>query len=102
MRMRLRKAESAGRWCLGSAVNRLRILCRRSQDIPRVCGKQLAADDVEVSQREHDEGAGEVLGQAAIADRGEAPQPLHHVEGMFPAGARARSSTVDLAPALAQ
>jgi len=39
-----------------------------SQDAPRLRGEQLAADEVKVRQREVRPGAGEMLGEAAIAD----------------------------------
>src|SRR5262245_47361075 len=51
---------------------------RDLENAPRL-RQQLAADEVEIRQREETEGARQVLGEAAIADLGEAPQPLHDV-----------------------
>jgi hypothetical protein len=49
---------------------------RDSQDAPRLWRQQLAADHVQVRQREQAEGPRQILGEAAVADLGEAPQPL--------------------------
>src|SRR5215469_2630166 len=60
------------------------------------------SDLVEVGQREHGLCPRQVLGQAAIAHLGEAPQLLDHPEGVLAAGAGARACPIDHAPALAQ
>jgi len=60
------------------------------------------ADLVAVGQCEHGLRPRQVLGQAAIAHLGEAPQLLDHAEGVLAAGARARTRPIDHAPALAQ
>jgi len=59
---------------------------RDSPGAPRLRWQQLAADQVEVCQREEAEGARPVLGDAAIPDLREAPQTLHHVERVLAAG----------------
>src|SRR5262245_12342391 len=88
-----RPARVAGpvRWC-----------SRRSQDAPRLRRQQLATDQVEVRQREETEGARQVLGEAAIADLGEAPQPLHDVEWVLPARPSPRPGAIDRPPARTQ
>ena len=60
---------------------------RDLQDAPRLWRQQLAADQVEVRQREQAEGARQVLRHAPVAYLGEAPQPLDHMERMLAAGA---------------
>ena len=59
-------------------------------------------DSVEVGQGEHGLRPRQVLGQAAVAHLGETPQLLDHAEGVFAAGARARTRPIDHPPALAQ
>ena len=50
--------------------------------------RETASQEIEIRQGERREEAHGVLGQAAIADLGEAPEPFHHMEGMLPTGAR--------------
>src|SRR5882672_1306129 len=88
-----RSVSPAGPGSLGS---------RYSQDAPRRWRQQLAADEVEIGEREQAEGARQVLGDAAIADLGKPPQPLHHVEGVLAAGPGPRPRPIDGAPARAQ
>ena len=53
--------------------------------------QQAAPDHVQIRQREHREQSGGVLGQSAVAHLGEAPQLLHHPEGMLTTGASRRA-----------
>ena len=62
--------------------------------------QQPATHEIQIRQREHRLRFREVLGEAAVAHLREAPQALHHVEGVLATRPRARS--VDQAPALAQ
>jgi len=55
-----------------------------SQDTPRLRQQQLAADLIEVRQREETEGARQVLGEAAVADLGEAHRRLTTWNGCSP------------------
>src|ERR1700722_940088 len=73
-----------------------------SQGAPRCGWKQLMPDLVKVGEGEHGLRPRQILGQAAIAHLGEAPQLLDHAEGVFAAGASARTRPIDHAPALAQ
>ena len=57
---------------------------------------------VKVGQGEHGLRPRQVLGQAAIAHLGEAPQLLDHAEGVLAASTRARARPIDHAPAFAQ
>ncbi len=75
---------------------------RDSQDAPRLRWQQLAADRVEVRQREQAEGARQVLRDAAVADLGESPQPLDHMEWVLAAGTGPRPRPIDGAPARGQ
>jgi len=59
-------------------------------------------DSVEISQCKHGLRPRQVLGQAAIAHLGEAPQLLDHAERVLAAGPGARARPIDHAPALAQ
>lgn len=60
--------------------------------------QQAPRDQVESSGPEHREGAGEILGEAAILHLGEAPEAFDHMERMLPARPLLRSPPVD--PAL--
>src|SRR4030095_16679875 len=71
---------------------------RGSRDAPRLWWQELAADQVEGGQREEAEGARQVLGEAAIADLGEAPQALHPVERVLAAGTGPRPRPTEGAP----
>jgi len=73
-----------------------------SQDTPRLRQQQLAADLIEVRQREETEGARQVLGEAAVADLGEAPQTLDDMERVLTARPRARPRPIDRPPACGQ
>src|SRR5258705_11455765 len=84
-----RSASPAGPGSLGS---------RYSPDAPCRWRQQLAADEVEIGEREQAEGARQVLGDAAIADLGKPPQPLHHVERVLAAVPGPRPGPNDLAP----
>src|SRR5262245_15087204 len=75
---------------------------RDSENAPRLRRQQLAADQVEIRQREETEGARQVLGEASIADLGEAPQPLHDVEWVLPARPSPRPGAIDRPPARTQ
>src|SRR5688572_29326359 len=59
---------------------------------PRSCGTHLrrepASEAIEIRQREGREEPHGVLGEAAIADLREAPQPFDHMKGVLAAGAR--------------
>src|SRR5262245_4447365 len=79
-----------------------RLSSRDSQDTPRRPRQQLAADQVEVRQREEAEGARQVLSEAAVAHFGEAPQPLHDMERVLAARPGPRPGAVDGPPPRAQ
>src|SRR6266404_6024958 len=66
------------------------------------CRQELASDGIEIRQCKHDVRARQVFREPAIADLREAPQPLHHKEGMFAASPRARAGAIDLPPPFAQ
>src|SRR5690242_9849710 len=74
----------------------------RSQVAPHARRKQLAAHLVEIGQREHGLRPCQILGQAAIAHLGEAPQLLDHAKGVLAARAGARTRPIDHPPALTQ
>jgi hypothetical protein len=57
---------------------------------------------VEIGEREHGLRPCQVLGQAAIAHLGEAPELLDHAKGVLAASAGARARPIDHPPALAQ
>src|SRR5688572_6083681 len=67
----------------------------QSQGAPCPRRQQSASHEVEIGKGEHGVGLGEVLGDAAVAHLGEAPQALNDVEGMLDAGANARARAID-------
>src|SRR5262245_36803352 len=73
-----------------------------SKGTPLPRGAQSSAGQIEVGESKHRECASRVLRQAPVSHLGEAPQSLHHVEGMLASGANPRASTVDLSPTLVQ
>src|SRR5262249_4195829 len=80
----------------------VRLFARDSQDAPRLGRQQLAADQVEIRQREETEGARQVLGEAAVADLAEAPQALHDVERVLATRPGPRPGAIDGPPPRAQ
>ena len=84
-----RPASGAAPWQIGP---------RHSQDAPHLRREQLAADAVEVRQREEAEGPREVLGEAAIPDLGKSPQALHDVERMLATGPGPRPGPINRPP----
>src|SRR5262249_45676970 len=78
-------------------------LCTQdSQDAPRLRRQQLAADLEEVAQREEPQAPRQVLGEAAVADLGEAPQPLDDMEWVLATRPGPRPRPIDRAPACGQ
>src|ERR1700746_3799844 len=73
-----------------------------SQGARRSGREQLMPDLLKVGEGEHGLRPRQVLGQAAIAHLGEAPQLLDHAEGVLAAGTGARARPIDHAPAFAQ
>src|SRR5271170_1871922 len=73
-----------------------------SQPAPRLCRKKLSAHLVEIGQCEHGLGAGQILGQTAVSDLGEAPQLLDHPKGMLAAGPSSRARPIEQPPTRAQ
>src|SRR5687767_6252541 len=67
----------------------------RSQGASCSRGQQSASHEVEIGKGEHCVGLGKVLRDAAIAHLGEAPEALHHIEGVLDVGANARARTID-------
>ena len=102
MNSRRSKQESASSSRPASRVGSKPVGVRGSQGAPRCWRQQLAADQVEVGQREEAEGARQVLGNAAIPDLGKPPQPLDDVERVLAAGAGPRPRPIDRAPACRQ
>src|SRR5262244_1212509 len=85
-----------------SSVRPVPLSTQDSQDAPRLRRQQLAADQVEVRQREEAEGPRQVLGDPAVAHLGEPPQALDHVEWVLAAGPGARPRPIDRPPACVQ
>src|SRR5262249_20346440 len=85
-----------------SSAGSVRRSARDSQDAPRLRRPQLAADQVEIGQREETKGARQVLGEAAIADLAEAPQALDDMEHVLAAGPGPRPRPIDRPPPRAQ
>src|ERR1700728_2129371 len=69
---------------------------------PGLYRKQLSANLVEIGQCEHGLRSGQVLGQAAISDLGEAPELLNDAKGVLATGSGPRARAVDHSPTLAQ
>src|SRR5688572_14401760 len=67
----------------------------RSQGAPCPWRHQSTPHEIEVGESEHAIGLGQILGDAAIAHLGEAPQALDHIEGVLDAGADARARAID-------
>src|SRR5215472_10025415 len=84
------------------AAGSVRPCSRDSQDAPRLRRQQLAADQVEVRQREEAEGARQILGETPVAHLGEAPQALDHVERMLTARPGPRPGAINGPPPSAQ
>src|SRR6516225_7884689 len=91
--------ELASPWRPARCAGPVRLSAWDSQDTPRLRRQQLAADLIEVRQREETEGARQVLGDPAVADLGEAPQTLDDMERVLTACPGARPRPIDHPPA---
>jgi hypothetical protein len=74
--------------CSTRSAGPVRLAARYSPDAPRLRRQQVAANKVEIRQREETEGARQVLGEATVAYLGEAPEALHDVKRVLAGGFR--------------
>src|SRR6185312_2107463 len=65
-------------------------------------GHQLASDHVQVRQSEGGKQPRGVLRKPSVADLAEAPEALHHVEGMLAPGSGCRTQAVEVALVLGE
>src|SRR5215470_3520892 len=94
--------ESAAPSRPASSAGPVPLSTQDSQDTPRLRRQQLAADQVEVRQREEAESARQVLSGPAVTHLGEAPQALDHVERVLTARPGARPHPIDRPPMCGQ
>src|SRR6266542_4021425 len=66
-----------------------------SQGGLRPFGQQSSSHKVQIRQREHRKRSRCVLGQAAVTNRGESPQSLDHMKGVFRPSSAARACAID-------
>src|SRR5690349_2096765 len=86
-----------GRDLLGRHSRSILLPFCRSQGELRPARQQSSPNQVQIRQREDSEGPRRILGQAAVTNFGEAPEPFDHMKGVFTACPTARSRSVDRA-----
>src|SRR6516165_6432584 len=84
-----------GRDWLGRDSKAIFSLPRHSQCELRPARQQSSPREVEIRQREDGKHPRSILGQAAEANLGEAPQPLDHMKDMLAACPATRACAVD-------
>jgi hypothetical protein len=96
--IRQKSGGTTGDWSCASGDEAVRWSRSESQDAPRRCLQEIAPELVEIGHREHGLRQGQVLGQTAVSDLLEAPQPLDHRKACSPQTrvAQRRESARDL------
>src|ERR1700757_5357875 len=94
--------DGIGLWSCASGKRPSQLSESTSPRAPGPWQEQFAAELIEVGQRKHGLRSRQVLGQAAIAHFGEAPQLLDHSKGVLAAGTCPRARSIDQAPAFTQ
>src|SRR5437870_8794485 len=85
MRSGVSEGPLSGGWLRGGRGRGFRRPAASSHRTTHCVRQQLAADLVEIGEREHGLCSGQVLGQTAIPDLGEAPQLLEDAKGVLAA-----------------